>query len=120
LRSLVALGADTFMMLTDVEYGFRDFGEKHATPVGEVNLAEAKVSAAEGHFLAASMGPRMASEVRCVEDDGARAIISSPDKAVDALRGKPGTRVVTGSPGTTCRALREPHAVSLRQAVLIS
>jgi carbamate kinase len=102
------------MMLTDVEYAFRDFGERHATPLGEVSLAEAKELEAEGHFLAGSMGPRMASAFKFVEDGGARAIISSLDMAVDALRGKTGTSIVPDAPAWSPRAFRKPRAVSVR------
>jgi carbamate kinase len=93
-----ALGADTFMMLTDVEYAFRDFGTDKATAVGEVTVAEAKELAAQGHFLAGSMGPKMASAIKFVEDGGTRAIVSSLDKAVEALAGRTGTRIVPDAP----------------------
>lgn len=108
------LGADTFLLLTDVEFAFRDYGEAHAEPVGEVSLAEALDLAAEGHFLAGSMGPKMASAIKFVEDGGARAIISSLETAVAALGGKTGTRIVPDAPATRPRASRKRRAVSLR------
>lgn len=89
-----ALGADTFMMLTDVEYAFRDFGRKNASPVRTVSAGEAQALAAQGHFLAGSMGPKMASAIKFVSDGGGRAIITSLDKAVDALAGTTGTIVL--------------------------
>lgn len=89
-----ALGADTFMMLTDVEHALRDFGSDKAAPIGQVSVAEAKELAAQGHFLAGSMGPKMASAIKFVEDAGGRAIISSLDKAVDALAGRTGTIIL--------------------------
>jgi carbamate kinase len=87
----VELGADVFMVLTDVENAILNFGKDNATPVGKVTVAEAKAFAAEGHFMAGSMGPKVASAIKFVEDGGARAIITSLDKAVDALSGKTGT-----------------------------
>lgn len=86
-----AIGADTFMMLTDVEHALLNFGKENATTLGEVSLAEAKRFAAEGHFLAGSMGPKVASAIKFVEEGGTRAIISSLDRATDALEGKTGT-----------------------------
>jgi len=89
-----AIGADTFMMLTDVEHALLNFGKDNATPLREVTCAEAKQLAAEGHFLPGSMGPKMASAIKFVEEGGARAIVSSLDKAVEALSGKTGTIIV--------------------------
>lgn len=88
------IGADTFMMLTDVEHALRDFGKATAAPIGEVTVAEAQRLAAEGHFLPGSMGPKVASAIKFVEEGGARAIISSLDKAVEALAGRTGTIIV--------------------------
>lgn len=85
------IGADTFMMLTDVEHALLNFGKADSTPVGAVTLAQAKQFAAEGHFLAGSMGPKMEAAMQFVQDGGIRAIVSSLDKAVDALASKTGT-----------------------------
>ena len=85
------IGADTFMMLTDVEHALLNFGKADSTPVGAVTLAQAKQFAAEGHFLAGSMGPKMEAAMQFVQDGGIRAIVSSLDKAVDALAAKTGT-----------------------------
>jgi carbamate kinase len=87
----MAIGADTFMMLTDVEHALLNFGKSNPTPVGKVTLAEAKKYAAEGHFLAGSMGPKVASAIKFLENGGKRAIISSLDKAVDAFEDRTGT-----------------------------
>ena len=81
-----AIGADTFMILTDVEHGKDD-----QKPVGKVTLAEMKKLSAEGHFLAGSMGPKVEAAMQFVEKGGERSIISSLSKAVDALEGKTGT-----------------------------
>jgi len=89
-----AIGADTFMMLTDVEHALLNFGKDNATPVGEVTCAEAKRHAAEGHFLAGSMGPKMASAIKFVEEGGLRAIVTSLDKAVEGFEGKTGTIIL--------------------------
>ena len=86
-----AIGADTFMVLTDVEHALLNFGKDNPTPVGKVTLSEMKKYAEEGHFLAGSMGPKVGAAMKFVEDGGKRAIISSLDKAVDALEGKTGT-----------------------------
>ena len=56
-------------------------------------MAEAERYLAEGHFLAGSMGPKVKACVRFLEWGGKRAIITSLDKAVEALDGKTGTQI---------------------------
>lgn len=89
----VAIGADTFMVLTDVEHALLNFGTPEATPLGHISVAEAQKLASEGHFLAGSMGPKIASAIKFIEDGGTRAIITSLDKAKEALEGKTGTTI---------------------------
>lgn len=86
-----AIGADTFMVLTDVEHALLNFGDDNEKPVGKVTLAEMKKYSEEGHFLAGSMGPKVQATMKFVENGGERSIISSLGKAVDALEGKTGT-----------------------------
>jgi carbamate kinase len=89
------VGADTLMILTDVEFAILNYGKENAQPIGKVSLAEMKKHAAEGHFLAGSMGPKVAAAMKFVEWGGQRAIITSLDKAVDALAGKTGTIITS-------------------------
>lgn len=83
--------ADVFMVLTDVENAVLNYGKDNAQAVGEVKIADMKAYYDEGHFLAGSMGPKVASAMKFVEWGGDRAIITSLDKAVDALDGRCGT-----------------------------
>lgn len=86
-----AIGADTFMILTDVEHALLNFGKDNPTPLGKVTLAEMKKYAEEGHFLAGSMGPKVEAAMEFIEKGGQRVIISSLTKAVKAFEGKTGT-----------------------------
>lgn len=85
------LGADTFMVLTDVEHALINFGKDNEKAVGKVGLAEIKKYSEEGHFLAGSMGPKVQATMKFVEKGGARSIITSLSKALDAIEGKTGT-----------------------------
>ena len=85
------LGADTFMVLTDVEHALINFGKDNEKAVGKVGLAEMKKYSEEGHFLAGSMGPKVQATMQFVEKGGKRAIITSLSKALDAIEGKTGT-----------------------------
>ena len=86
-----AIGADTFMILTDVEHAMLNFGKENQKPVGKVTLAEMKKFAAEGHFLAGSMGPKVEAAMKFVENGGKKTIINSLSRAADAFEGKTGT-----------------------------
>ncbi len=85
--------ADTFLILTDVEKAKLNYGQPDEEEVGPITLSQAKGYLAEGHFLAGSMGPKVKACIRFLEWGGKRAIITSLDKAVEALDGKTGTRI---------------------------
>jgi len=86
--------ADLFLILTDVEHALLYFGSDHEAPIEEMTVAEAKRYLGEGHFKAGSMGPKVEAATGFVERGGERAIITSLDKAADALNGGTGTHIV--------------------------
>jgi len=86
-----AIGADTFLILTDVEHAKINFHKENEQALGKVSVAEAEKLFKEGHFLAGSMGPKVAAAIKFLKWGGQRAIITSLNKAVDALAGKTGT-----------------------------
>jgi len=88
------LGANIFLILTDVEYALLNFGTDNEDPVKKVTVDQAKQYLSEGHFKAGSMGPKMEAALGFVERGGDHAIITSLDKAADALAGKTGTHIV--------------------------
>ncbi len=92
-RLAEVVNADTFLVLTDVENARLNYGQPDEEEVGPITLAQAKKYLAEGHFLAGSMGPKVKACIRFLESGGKRAIITSLDKALEALDGKTGTRI---------------------------
>lgn len=85
--------ADTFMILTDVENVYVNYGKPDQKALTEITLAEAKQYVEEGQFSAGSMGPKMEAAIKFAENGG-RAIICSLDKADLAMEGKSGTHIV--------------------------
>ncbi len=69
-------------------------GEGNPTYSAKDLALAAKKLLGEGHFKAGSMGPKMEAALSFVEAGGERAIITSLNKAVDALAGKTGTHIV--------------------------
>ncbi|AKF95783.1 carbamate kinase [Brevibacillus laterosporus] len=86
------VNADIFMILTDVENVYVNYGKPNQKSLEMISLEEAKQYADEGQFSAGSMGPKMESAIGFAEKGGA-AIICSLDQADLALAGKAGTRI---------------------------
>ena len=88
------VGSDVLLILTDVEYAMTDYGKPTQAPIRRMTVPEAKKRLSEGHFGAGSMGPKVEAALGFVERGGERAIITSLEKAVDALEDKTGTHIV--------------------------
>jgi len=93
-RLAVDVGASIFIVLTDVDSVRLHYKKPEEIRLDKMTVAEAKAYGAEGHFAKGSMEPKVRAAVRFVEAGGERAIITSLDKAYDALRGRAGTTIV--------------------------
>ncbi len=89
-----AIGADSFLILTDVEKVVLNYGKENQSDLDEMTVPEAERYIEEGHFGKGSMEPKVLAAVQFIRSGGKIAIISSLDKALQALDGKAGTRVV--------------------------
>lgn len=85
------IGANIFLILTDVEKVKLNFGKHDEKDIDRMTITEAKKYLEEGHFLPGSMEPKIKACIRFIEWGGEKAIITSLDKAVEALEGKAGT-----------------------------
>ncbi len=88
------VGADVFLVLTDVEHAKINFGQPNEENVGLISYSKMKELSEQGHFKAGSMGPKVLACLRFIEWGGQQAIITSLDKAIAALMGQSGTRIV--------------------------
>jgi len=86
--------ADRFLILTDVEKACLRFNKPEQRPLDRLTTSEADSYLARGEFLMGSMGPKVEAAVRFVRWSGREAIITSLDRALDALSGKTGTHIV--------------------------
>jgi carbamate kinase len=97
------LHADALIMLTGVERVALDFGKPTQRWLDHMTLAQAREHAAQGQFPAGSMGPKIEAAISYLEEspqanhDGV-VIITSLEKAFDALLGRAGTRITLGAP----------------------
>jgi len=85
--------AEVFLDLTDVEKVKLNYGKPDEKDLTHMNVAEAEKYLGEGHFLPGSMEPKIIACLRFLEGGGERAIITSIEKAVEALEGRTGTLI---------------------------
>ena len=88
------VNADLLMILTEVEKVAIHWGTPQQQDLDRMSVAEAARYVDEGHFAAGSMLPKVQAAMKFVRaDPGKKAIITSLDKAIDALQGKTGTAI---------------------------
>lgn len=84
--------ADMLMILTEVEKVSLNFNKPDQEDLSSMTLEEAARYVEEGHFPPGSMLPKVEAAMKFVRTfPNKKAIITSLDKAVDALEGKTGT-----------------------------
>ncbi len=89
-----AVGAETFLILTDVEKAALNYGKDNQVDLDKITISDAEQYMEEGHFGKGSMEPKILAALKFIESGGKTSIISSLDKALPALLGKAGTRII--------------------------
>jgi len=88
----IEMKAELLMIPTGVPQVAIRFGHPDQQWLGRISVAEAERYAAEGHFGAGSMGPKIEALVRFVRGrPGGRGVITNAENVGRALRGETGT-----------------------------
>ena len=88
------LRSDELIIMTDVDCVYKNFGKESQSPISSMTVAEAKAYAEEGQFEAGTMLPKIEAAIAYLEAvPNGRVLITSLDKATDALKGKSGTLI---------------------------
>jgi carbamate kinase len=87
------LGADTLVVLTDVEFAYVSYETPDQRPLCQPSPEEVRAHLDAGEFGEGSMRPKMEACLRFLKQGGERAVVTSPDHLMDALAGETGTRV---------------------------
>lgn len=88
------MDADALVILTAVEKVSINFKKPDQKDLDRMSAAEAKQYIKEGHFAPGSMLPKIEAALNFVESKPGRvAIITSLDKAMDAIEGRAGTTI---------------------------
>ena len=93
-RLASALGVGTFMILTDVDKVYLNYGTPQAKPIDVMTVSEAEKYYKEGHFKPGSMGPKVLAAIRFIRHGGKQAIIAHLYQGYEAILGKAGTRII--------------------------
>ncbi len=96
-RLAIDLKADLFVILTTVEKVKINFGKENEEDLDIMSVKEAVTYLSSGEFKEGSMKPKVEACLEYVKHKrGGQAIITSLDRAYEALMGKTGTVIVKG------------------------
>jgi carbamate kinase len=87
------LSADTFIISTAIDAVYLNFGQKNQRPLRHVSLPEVERYLEEGHFKPGSMRPKIEAVIEFLEAGGEKAIITSPENLLKAVKGEEGTTI---------------------------
>jgi carbamate kinase len=90
------LGADTLLILTDVDAVYRDWGTPEAAPIRRMDVHEAEAMLRGTGLGVGSMRPKVEAAVGFLRGGGRRAVIADLDRGLEAIQGKTGT-TITGA-----------------------
>jgi len=90
----LGLHAGIFLILTGVEDVALDFGKPTRRSVSTLTIHEAKRYLADGQFPEGSMGPKIRAAIQYIEGGGGTVIITSLERALEALTGSAETRIL--------------------------
>jgi carbamate kinase len=99
-----AVDADLLVMLTGVEWVALDFGTRWQRDMARLTVSDAKRLLESGEFPAGSMGPKVESAVRFVNEAGKAAIITCAERLQAAVERDAGTRIVPDAAGPSTSA----------------
>jgi carbamate kinase len=93
-RLAAEIGADVLVLLTGVPRVAIDYGTRWERELSQLTIEDVDRGLREGEFPDGSMGPKMESAARFVQETGGRALVTSADRLVTAITGTDGTWVV--------------------------
>ena len=88
------LGAELFLILTDVDAVYTGWGTDEKRAIGSMSVSEADRLAREGAFGEGSMAPKVAAAADYVRRTQGRAIITELSKGRAAVQGVGGTEIL--------------------------
>ena len=85
------MGVDVFLIATDVAGVALNYGTPAEKFLSKIDIDAADRYLEEGHFPAGSMAPKVEAAIEFIRSGGKRAVITSIDAIVSAVKGEAGT-----------------------------
>lgn len=92
-RLATLIGANIFVILTDVEGAYVNYGKPNQELIKEITSGKLRNYSKEGQFKEGSMAPKVEAAIRFVESGGERAVIAVLGNLIEALDNKVGTQI---------------------------
>lgn len=87
-----AINADVLLILTAVDHVTINYKTPQETPLGRLSVTDTQNYISDGQFAPGSMLPKVEASLQFVKSgDARRSIITTPQRAYDAVRGRAGT-----------------------------
>lgn len=93
-RLATLIGANIFVILTDVEGAYINYGTPKQELIKEATSGKLKNYLRDGQFKEGSMAPKVEAAIRFVESGGERAIIATLGSLTEAIDAKTGTQIL--------------------------
>jgi carbamate kinase len=90
------ISAEMLIILTSIEKVAVNFGKPNQKLIDEMTVSEAEEYLRQGHFPRGSMGPKIEAAIDFLRNGGTKVVISSIDKATEAVFGNAGTVITRG------------------------
>ena len=93
--SLVAreVKADLFIILTNVDRVYLNYGTPDEEPIGVMTVKQAKEQLAQGQFPPGSMGPKIKAAIEYIQGGGKEVLITSANHLKASLINRSGTKI---------------------------
>jgi carbamate kinase len=89
------IGADLFVIATDVPGAALDFGTDRQQFISSMTSSQARVYLDHGHFAPGAMAPKVQACMNFIRDGGSMAVITHLSKIKTAVTGASGTRITS-------------------------
>lgn len=86
--------AELFLISTSIEKVYLNFNTPQMMAIDTMKMAEAEEYLSLGHFAEGSMAPKIRASISFLKAGGKEAIITTPQKIEEAIRGLTGTRII--------------------------
>jgi carbamate kinase len=90
------IGAELFVILTEVEEVYINFGKPNQEAVRTMSIEDARKYRDQGQFPPGSMGPKIQAAIDFIKAGGKEVIITKAETLADAIAGKNGTKIIAG------------------------